>query len=160
MSGRSKIVQITDCVVFLSDKYKNVIWMAPGPDLWKQPSNVNSINERFKKTEIQKKCCSTHRQFQDYTETHVFYHKMSNAAAKVSGLTSGGPEEIVAIIHNYSNKTHKIWNSTFCCSTPPWIPGLHWNPCFFRTRRLTLPRRCLDSLEGFQKYRGNNTQLH
>ena len=27
------------------------------------------------------------RQLQDYTEIHVFYHMMSNAAAKVSGLT-------------------------------------------------------------------------
>ena len=35
-----------------------------------------------------------------------FYHMMSNAAAKVSGLIKGAPEVIAAIIHNLLFKSH------------------------------------------------------
>ena len=36
-----------------------------------------------------------------------FYHKTSNATAKLRGLTQGAPEVIAAIIHNVRNKSHK-----------------------------------------------------
>ena len=55
-----------------------------------------------------------------------FYHKTSNATAKLRGLTQGAPEVIAAIIHNVLNKNHKKTEiQYFCCSTQPSVPGLH-----------------------------------
>ena len=82
-----------------------------------------------------------------------FYHMMSNTAAQVSRLIKGAPEVIAAITHNSPCKNHtKNWNLLFVCFTSPSIPRLHWNPCFFITWCLMLPRRCLDSLKGPQKW--------
>ena len=52
----------------------------------------------------------------------------------------------------YRNTTQQNLSSIFCCFTPPSIPGIHWNPCFFITGRLMLPRRCLGSVLGPQKW--------
>ena len=48
-----------------------------------------------------------------------FDHMMSNAAAKVSGLTQGVPEVIAAIIHNLqSAKPHRILKFNICVDLP------------------------------------------
>ena len=68
---------------------------------------------------------------------------------KVSGLTQGVTEVIAAIIHDWLNKNTLRTDFNICLLYPAvLIPSLHWNPCFFNTRRLMLPRRCLESLMG------------
>ena len=71
---------------------------ASGPyQLLLVPIGTESVFKLTKNPKINMFVALLCRQFQDYSEIHVFYHRTSNVAVKVSGLICGGPEMIIPI---------------------------------------------------------------
>ena len=85
-------------------KVSGITWEAPEVIAATIDNLLNKNNTKQLKFSI---CLLYHAVNSRITLKSVFFdHKMSNAAAKLSGLTWGAPEAIAAIIHNLLTKDH------------------------------------------------------